>query len=102
MIDQGFTGLVLELLKSGGTDVDWQGVGLGFQMPGAFSQYAKHDLAHAGYFLLVGSIFGLLRGRCVCGWIRGTGPADTFSHDLTVGTLRAISGAVGFSRPQVC
>jgi hypothetical protein len=32
----------------------------GFQVAGAFSLQAEHDLSHAGYLLLSGSILGLL------------------------------------------
>jgi hypothetical protein len=46
VLDQGLTGLVLELLKRGSTDVDRQAISLGFQVAGAFSLNAEHDLAH--------------------------------------------------------
>jgi hypothetical protein len=45
--DQGFAGLVLQLLESWSSDVDRQGFGPGFQMAGAFSLQAEHDLSHA-------------------------------------------------------
>jgi len=75
--NQGLSGLVLQLLKSGSSDVDWQGFGPGFQMAGAFSLQAEHDLSHAVYLLLSGSILGLPRRERRCGRIRGTGPAGT-------------------------
>jgi len=58
--DQGLAGLVLQLLKRRGGDADGQGLGLGFQVAGAFSLQAEHDLSHAGYLLLSASILGLL------------------------------------------
>jgi hypothetical protein len=83
--DQGLTGLVLQLLKGGSTDVDRQGYscgegcayGPGFQMAGAFSLQAEHDLSHALYLLLSGSILGLPTRSGGCVRIRGTGPAGT-------------------------
>ncbi len=51
VLDQGLTGLVLQLLEGGSADVDRQGFGLGFQVAGAFSQNAEHDLTHAGLSL---------------------------------------------------
>jgi hypothetical protein len=48
VFDQGLTGFVLKLLESRGCDADGQGFGLGFQVAGAFSQYAEYDLTHAG------------------------------------------------------
>jgi hypothetical protein len=47
ILNEGFSGLVLQLLKSRSGDVDGQGVGLGFQVAGAFSQNTEHDLSHA-------------------------------------------------------
>ena len=46
--DQGLTSLVLQLLKGGSTDVDGQAFGPGFQVAGAFSLQAEHNLSHAG------------------------------------------------------
>jgi hypothetical protein len=60
MFDQGLTGLVLQLLERRGGDADGQGVGLGFQVAGAFSHNAEHDLSHAGVSPFSGSILGLL------------------------------------------
>jgi len=48
MLNQGFSGLMLQLLKSRCGDVDGQGVGLGFQVAVAFSQNAEHNLTHVG------------------------------------------------------
>jgi hypothetical protein len=56
VFDQGLTGFVLQLLESRGCDADRQSYscgegcayGLGFQVAGAFSQNAEHDLTHAG------------------------------------------------------
>jgi hypothetical protein len=56
VLDQGITGLVLQLLERRRGDADGQGYscgegcayGLGFQVAGAFSQNAEHDLTHAG------------------------------------------------------
>lgn len=48
VLDQGLTGLVLQLLQGGSADEDGQGFGLGIQVAGAFSQNAEHDLTHAG------------------------------------------------------
>jgi hypothetical protein len=56
VFDQGLTGFVLKLLESRGCDADRQGhscgegcaYGLGFQVAGAFSQNAEHDLTHGG------------------------------------------------------
>ena len=75
--DRGLAGLVLQLLKGWSTDVDRQGFGPGFQMAGAFSLQAEHDLSHAVYLLLSGSILDLLRRSGRCEGIRGTGPAGT-------------------------
>jgi hypothetical protein len=75
--DQSLAGLVLQLLKGWSTDVDRQGFGPGFQMAGAFSLQAEHDLSHALCLLLSGSTLGLLRRERRCGRIRGTGPAGT-------------------------
>jgi hypothetical protein len=50
VLDQGLASLVLQLLEGGRTDVDRQGVGLGFQVSGAFRQNVEHDLTHAGGF----------------------------------------------------
>jgi hypothetical protein len=47
MLNQGFSGLMLQLLKSRCGDVDGQGFGLCFQVAGAFSQNAEHNLSHA-------------------------------------------------------
>ena len=55
VLNQGLTGLVLQLLKSRSGDVDGQGLGLGFQMAGAFSQNAEHDFSHVGYLFLPSS-----------------------------------------------
>jgi hypothetical protein len=85
VLDQGLTGLVLQLLKGGSTDVDRQGYscgegcayGPGFQMAGAFSLQAEHNLSHAVYLVLSGSILGLPSGSGGCLQIRGTGPAGT-------------------------
>jgi hypothetical protein len=63
--DQGLAGLVLQLLEGGSTDVDRQGYscgegcayGPGFQMAGAFSLQAEHDLSHAVDLFFTGSIF---------------------------------------------
>jgi hypothetical protein len=68
VLDQGLAGLVLQLLERRRGDADGQGhscgegcaYGLGFQVAGAFSLQAEHDLSHAGYLLLSGSILGLL------------------------------------------
>jgi hypothetical protein len=83
--DQGLAGLMLQLLKGGSTDLDRQGYscgegcayGPGFQMAGAFSLQAEHNLSHAGYLLLCGSILGLLRRERRCVRIRGVAPAGT-------------------------
>jgi hypothetical protein len=75
--DKGLAGLVLQLLKGGSTDVDRQGFCPGFQMAGAFSLQAEHDLSHAVYLLLSGSILGLPSRSGGCMRIRGTGPAGT-------------------------
>ena len=48
VLDQGLTGLVLQLLQRRGSDADGQRLGLGFQVAWAFSQNAEHDLSHAG------------------------------------------------------
>jgi hypothetical protein len=85
VLDQGLAGLVLQLLEGRSTDVDRQGYscgegcayGPGFQMAGAFNLQAEHDLSHAVYLLLSGSIFGLLSGSGGCVRIRGTAPAGT-------------------------
>jgi hypothetical protein len=85
VLDQGLTGLVLQLLKGGSTDVDRQGYscgegcayGPGFQMAGAFSLQAEHNLSHAVYLVLSASILGLPSGYGGCLQIRGTGPAGT-------------------------
>jgi len=55
---------------SGGSSPGLPG-GLGFQLAGAFSQNAEHDLSHGGYLLLSGTIFGLLRRERRYGRIRG-------------------------------
>jgi hypothetical protein len=83
--DQGLAGLVLKLLKSRGGDADGQGYscgegcayGLGFQVAGAFSLQAEHDLSHAVYLLLSGSILGLPSRSGGCLQIRGTAPGGT-------------------------
>jgi hypothetical protein len=49
--DQGFAGLMLQLLQGGRTDLDWQAFGLSFQVAWAFSQNAEHDLLHARVLL---------------------------------------------------
>jgi hypothetical protein len=46
VLDQGLTGLVLQLFKLRGSDADGQRLGLGFQVAWAFSQNAEHDLTH--------------------------------------------------------
>ena len=46
MLNQGFSSLVLQLLQGRSGYVDGQGVGLGFQVAGAFSQNTEHNLAH--------------------------------------------------------
>jgi hypothetical protein len=56
VLDQGITGLVLQLLERRRGDADGQGhscgegcaYGLGFQVAGAFNQNAEHDLTHGG------------------------------------------------------
>ena len=45
LFDQGLTGLVLQLLQRRGSDADGQGFCLGFEVAGAFSQNAEHDLS---------------------------------------------------------
>jgi hypothetical protein len=88
--DQGLAGLMLQLLKGGSSDVDRQGYscgegcayGPGFQMAGAFSLQAEHDLSHAVYLLLSGSILGLLRRSGRCERLRETGPAGTWLGHL--------------------
>ena len=54
VLNQGFTGLVLQLLQGRGGDQDGQRFGLGFQVeaPRALSQNAEHNLTHAGYLLV--------------------------------------------------
>ena len=46
------SGLVLQLLKSWCGDADGQGFGLGFQLAGALSLQAEHDLTQGGISLL--------------------------------------------------
>jgi hypothetical protein len=48
MFDQGLPGLVLQLLQGGSGDVEGRGIGPGFQVAGAFSHKAEHDLSHGG------------------------------------------------------
>jgi hypothetical protein len=61
VFDQGIAGFVLQLLEGGRGDVDGQGFGLGFQVSGTLSLQSKHDLSHAVYLSLSGSIVGLPR-----------------------------------------
>ena len=46
MFDQGLPGLMLQLLQGGSGDVEGGGIGPGFQVAGAFSHKAEHDLSH--------------------------------------------------------
>ena len=48
MVDQGLSGLVLQLLKSWCGKADGQGFGLGFQVAGTLSLQAEHDLMQGG------------------------------------------------------
>ena len=53
VLDQGLAGLVLQLLEAGSADLDWQALGLGFQLASAVSQNAEHDFAHRVQYLSV-------------------------------------------------
>jgi hypothetical protein len=48
VLDQGFPGLVVQLLEGGCLDADRGVVGLGGEVAWSFNQDAKDDLAHAG------------------------------------------------------
>jgi hypothetical protein len=48
MFDQGLPGLVLQLLQGGSGDMESRDIGPGFQVAGAFSHKAEHDLSHDG------------------------------------------------------
>jgi hypothetical protein len=97
MLNQGFAGLVLELLKSRGGDADGQGVGLGFQVAGAFSQNAEHNLSHAGgYLLYSGTILGLLRRCGRYGRIRG------LLHSLDAAPGPAFGIVLALSPQYIC
>ncbi len=48
MLDQGLTGLVMQLLEGRRFDADGGIHGLSGEVAGPFDQDAKHDLAHAG------------------------------------------------------
>jgi hypothetical protein len=65
MLNQGLTGLVLQVLERRCGDEDGQGVGLGFQVAGAFSQSAQQNFAH-GYLLYYTSIHQDLAGTPNC------------------------------------
>jgi hypothetical protein len=58
VLDQGLTGLVLQLIKGGSRDADGQGFGLGSQLARAFAYNAEHNLTHAGGISRSGSILG--------------------------------------------
>ena len=46
VLDQGLAGLVLQVLEGWSGDADGKAFGLGFQVAGAFSKDAEHDLSH--------------------------------------------------------
>ena len=50
-LDQGLTGLMLQLLEGGSRDADGQGFGLGLQLARTFAYDAEHNLTHAGVSL---------------------------------------------------
>ena len=51
VLDQGFPGLVLQLLQAGGGNAQGQTRGQGFEMALAFAQHLKHNVAHGGIAL---------------------------------------------------
>ena len=61
LINQGFTGFVVQLLQGGGRDASYlRHISFGFQVTGARAQNSELNFSHGRYLMSSGSIFGLV------------------------------------------